>query len=101
MATTAYARTIRVRGAFNPECNLFALTCDELPGLFLAGSDLKALQEDVPNVIRALYRLDCGLEVNVEEVNHAPRSQATHANSNFIDLFREFVAKPAAIAAHA
>ena len=94
MATTGYATTVKVRGAYNQECGIFALTCEELPGLYLAGKDLQTLQDDVPAVIRALYKHDCGIDVVVTEVNaRAPRKTAkSQPSANFIQLDREFVA---------
>ena len=96
MATTGYATIVRVRGAYNPECEVFALTSEELPGLYLAGKNLQALHEDVPSVIKALYKLDCGMDVEVRKADsESERPVASATPSNFINLNRAFVPMPA------
>lgn len=65
MASTDYARQVSVQLTHNKDWNLFSLTSPELPGLLLAGRDLVALYADVPAVIKGLYKLDCGLDVEV------------------------------------
>jgi len=50
---------------YNPACRLFALTSKELPGLLLAGNDPTELWADVPAVVKALYRVGYGMDVQV------------------------------------
>lgn len=42
------------------------LTSPDLPGLFLAGKDITDLYADVPNVIKTLFRLNYGMEIDVQ-----------------------------------
>jgi len=40
----------------------YVYTCDTLPGLLVAGKDDRVAYEDVPNSIRALIKLDHGID---------------------------------------
>jgi hypothetical protein len=40
----------------------YVYTCDELPGLLVAGQDDKIAYEDVPESIRVLIKLDHGID---------------------------------------
>lgn len=51
---TEYARTVDVT-IEQMQSGLFIAHSQSLPGLHIASRDLAAVQEDVPNVIRALY----------------------------------------------
>lgn len=44
---------------------MFAMTSAELPGLFLAGKDPAKLLDDVPAVIKAIYRVGYNMQVEV------------------------------------
>jgi hypothetical protein len=60
-----YERTISVGMKYNSACGMFALTSPDLPGLLLAGKDPDALWDDVPAVVRALYKVSYNMDVQV------------------------------------
>jgi len=64
-ASTTYAKTIVVGLQYNATCGLFSLTSSELPGLFLAGKDPGKLVEDLPAVIKAMYKVAYDMHVEV------------------------------------
>jgi len=47
----------------------YIITAENLPGLFLAGSDAEALRKDVPNAIKLLIKLNLGIDVKVVKAN--------------------------------
>jgi hypothetical protein len=51
---------------YSPACGLFSLTSPDMPGLLLAGKDPNKLIDDVPAVVKAMYRV--GYNMNVEVV---------------------------------
>jgi len=64
-ASASYAKTIIVGLNYNPSCGLFALTSAQLPGLLLAGKDPQTLWDDVPAVVKAMYRVAYNMKVEV------------------------------------
>jgi hypothetical protein len=63
MGNRNYVSVINVRDEYKDGAWIF--TSENLPGLFLAGSDLNKLREDVPVAIKALYQLNYGMTVDV------------------------------------
>jgi hypothetical protein len=47
------------------EGGFWSLTSDNLPGLFLAGQDLPALRNELPDVIKKLFELNYSMDVEV------------------------------------
>jgi len=96
MASRMYARIINVRAEFADAGKCWALTSDNLPGFLLAGSDLNALLDDVPNAIKLLFRLNYQMDVEVAEVdedgNNIARPREADAESNLKPLPRAFAA---------
>jgi hypothetical protein len=64
-ASCDYSKPIMVGLRYSREAGLFALTSPDLPGLLLAGRDPSQLWADVPAVIKAMYRVGYGMEVEV------------------------------------
>ncbi len=64
MASKAYSTVIRVNEELR-EGNYWMVTSDDLPGMILGGRDILKLREDVPNVIKSLFELNCGMKVDV------------------------------------
>lgn len=71
-ATSQYARQVTTTVLQNPVEGTYAIVSSELPGLFLSGKDLATLTADVPNAIKMLYLVDCGIKVEVLPVEDAP-----------------------------
>lgn len=63
MADSSYVAVIRVNGEFKD--GGWFITSENLPGLFLAGRDPKALHADLPAVIKTLYKLNYEMDVEV------------------------------------
>jgi hypothetical protein len=61
-------QVVRIDVGHDPASGLFSLTSSAVPGLFLAGRDLSALQADVPTALKVLSRLNEGIEVEVREI---------------------------------
>ena len=61
-----YSTTIRVTTRVD-QYGHFIMTSEDLPGLFLASKNYLALINDVPEVIRALYKDNYDMEVTVVE----------------------------------
>ena len=66
MATTDYQKTINIKTKLNRDDGIIVMTSEDLPGLFLAGKNLLALARDLPPAIKALYRLNYEMDVEVE-----------------------------------
>jgi len=64
-ASTIFTKTIVVGLQYNATCGLFSLTSAGLPGLFLAGKDPGKLVEDLPRVIKAIYKVGYDMQVEV------------------------------------
>jgi hypothetical protein len=64
-ASTKFAKTVVVELQYNATCGLFSLTSAGLPGLFLAGKDPGKLVEDLPAVIKAIYKVGYDMQVEV------------------------------------
>ena len=67
MARSTYSCVIRVSAEQRPtnDASLWILKSEDLPGLLLAGPELSPLLEDVPAVIRMLFRDNYDMEVEV------------------------------------
>ncbi len=63
MASSNYAGIVNIT-VDNRE-GFWLLTSEDLPGFLLCGEDLNALGRDTPNVIKGLFRLNYGMEVEV------------------------------------
>ncbi len=73
-ASATFKRTLTIGMQYNAACGMFALTSDQLPGLLLAGKDPAKLWDDVPAVVKAMYRV--GYNMDVEVIMEAqPRSE--------------------------
>lgn len=92
-ASSQYATTVTTRALVNRVDGSYAIVSDELPGLFLAGADLDALMASVPEAIKTLYRLDCGMEVQVLPVGELPECTP---EALWAPLSSTFVAVPVA-----
>lgn len=64
MATSSYTKLIRISLCVHEDAH-FTLTSEDLPEMFLAGKDVRQLLDDAPNVIKGLYRLNYGMDVEV------------------------------------
>lgn len=64
MATTTYSCVIQVREKLK-EGGYWSVTSKDLPGLFLGGTDIDAIREEVPEAIRLLFELNYGMKVDV------------------------------------
>lgn len=65
MAETDYSTTVCVEEKFLQR-GYWVLTSNELPGFMLSGKDLDALRGDTPEVIKAFFRLNYGMSVEVK-----------------------------------
>jgi hypothetical protein len=63
--SSKFQKTLTVGLSHHATSGLFALTSDDLPGLLLAGKDPAKLWDDVPAVVKALYKVS-GMDVSVE-----------------------------------
>lgn len=63
MANCNYVGLVKIAGEYSD--GAWVITSENLPGLFLAGSDLDRLRNDVPSAIKMLYRLNYGMDVKV------------------------------------
>jgi predicted RNase H-like HicB family nuclease len=63
------AEIINVRIGRNPD-GWYVATSDDLPGLYVAHSDIDEVIADIPDTIKALYEADQGMSVNVMEASY-------------------------------
>lgn len=63
MADSKYVGFVRVTSGYKD--GGWVITSENLPGLFLAGSDPDALRADLPEAIMNLYKLNYGMNVRV------------------------------------
>jgi len=64
MATDKYSSVIRVVGALKDDGN-WLMKSNDLPGLLLCGKDLNKLYNDIPGVIKTLFKLNYDMTVDV------------------------------------
>lgn len=67
MASTNYSTVIQVDVDMKPD-GLYVLTSKDLPGLLLAGDNVDDLYCDTPDVIKGLYKLNYGMDVEVRRL---------------------------------
>jgi len=65
-ASREFSKRIMVGMRYSQESQLFALTSPDLPGLVLAGRDPAKLWADVPAVIKAMYKVGCSTDIEVQ-----------------------------------
>ena len=90
VASSQYATTVMTEVLISRVDGSYAIVSEQLPGLFLSGKDLSALLADVPSAIKMLYRLDCGMDVQVvpvaEEANERTNDQWANLSSKFVAI---------------
>lgn len=72
MGHSKYAGTVKI-GSELKEGGYWVVESDDLPGLVLCGKVLKKLIADVPNAIKMLFKLNYGMEVDVNPATSDPR----------------------------
>ena len=75
MTSKTYTSVVRVREEMR-EGKFWMVTSEDLPELLLAGKNLDLLRKDVPNVIKMLFKLNCGMDVEVHP-NLKPQEMTT------------------------
>lgn len=84
MAQCKYVGVISVQREYRD--GAWILTSENLPGLFLAGDDLKAIRADIPAAIKLLYSLNYAMDVNVcvaGEPENATKKQPTSGSERW------------------
>jgi len=64
MANSGYATVVNI-DVDRREGDYWVLTSEDLPGFLMCGKDRYALGEDIPNVIKGLFRHNYGKDVSV------------------------------------
>ena len=69
-ATASYSCLIRVEEEHHTdeEDEFWTLTSEDLPGFLLGGRDIESLRADIPVAIRAIFKHNYDMEVNVLRV---------------------------------
>ena len=63
---TRSTETVRIRVEYRSD-GRFYVSSDDVPGLFLWGSDFEELMEDIAPTIKDLYKFNRGMDVEVKE----------------------------------
>lgn len=96
MASSMFSRLINLSVEYNPD-GCWAISSPDLPGLVLAGKDIAALLDDVPNAIRLLFKLNYQMDVQVARAEEdGPQKPKKAKQAGFIPLPHTFVALHAA-----
>lgn len=66
MGSENYSTLVRIISTYNNETGLWALTSDEVPGLFFAGKNESELHNDVVGAIKKLYKYNYDMNVDVK-----------------------------------
>ena len=96
-ASSSYTCTIRVEEAFM-EGGYWMFTSQDLPGLLLCGKDKHFLRDDVPAVIKMLFRENYSMEVEVRRVE-AVSAIARRTPEQYLEAPRVWAATPLPLAA--
>lgn len=83
MATDKYSSVIKVVGTLKDDGN-WLMKSNELPGFFLCGNDLEKLYNDIPNVIKSLFKLNYQLNVDIA-LDRTP-AQISHMKNGMHDI---------------
>ncbi len=83
---------VRITIAQNSSDKSFGVFSEDMPGLFVTGKDISKVIEQIPEVIRMLYKLDCGLDVEVTPaVPPLPYKVAARSHTEALNEFTPIV----------
>lgn len=70
MGNSRYVGVVSVESTMR-DGGYWVVKSEELPGLLLSGKVLPKLMADVPNVIKSLFKLNYGMDIEVRPVTEA------------------------------